>query len=82
MSITQDSSENTRVAAEASSSTESLDVQTGTPQDAVKRQEEVLAERAQKRKEQWEKNHALAEEYNKAVCSAVVVPSGAYRVVF
>lgn len=67
MSVAQDPSENTRVAAEASSSTESLDVQTGTPQAAVKQQEDALEQRAQRRKERWEKNHALAEEHNKAV---------------
>lgn len=82
MSIPQDPSENRPVAAEAFSSTESVDVQTGTPQDAAKQQEEVLAQRAQKRKERWEKNHALAEEHNKAVCPTVFVPSSAYRVVF
>lgn len=82
MSNTQEPSGNTPVAAEAFSSTESVDVQTGTPQDAAKQQEEVLAQRAQKRKERWEKNHALAEEHNKAVSSTVFVPSVPYRVVF
>ncbi|KAF9457703.1 hypothetical protein BDZ94DRAFT_1326058 [Collybia nuda] len=66
MSITQNPVENAEVVAEASSSTESLDVQTVTSQDVARQQEDMLAQRAQKRKERWEKNHILAEEHNKA----------------
>lgn len=70
MSTTQISYKNSRVAAEASSSTESLEVQTGNAKNAAEQQDEAIAQRAQKRREKREQNHALAEEHNKTVCSA------------
>jgi hypothetical protein len=70
MSTTHEPVNDTKIAAQASSSTESVDVQTeGTAEQQEKTLTERTAVRALQRKERWERNHASAEEHSKSVRS-------------